>query len=63
MATVTVTFEWPQDANINPLTTEPFTAAQLRGVDAQETSLIAGKLRHSRPRTDRSDSWQAVSDS
>ena len=47
MATVTVTFEWPQDANINPLTTEPFTAAQLRGVDAQETSLIAGKLRHS----------------
>lgn len=43
---VSVTFQFPADAGLSPLTPEPFTMEQLRAVDVQESSLIAGKLRH-----------------
>lgn len=43
---VSVTFQFPADAGLSPLTPEPFTMEQLRAVDVQDTSLIAGKLRH-----------------
>eukprot|EP01043_Picozoa_sp_COSAG02_P027745 COSAG02_NODE_1649_length_11501_cov_3.588142_10_plen_265_part_00 len=43
---VSVTFQFPADAGLSPLTPEPFTMEQLRAVDVQDKSLIAGKLRH-----------------
>ena len=46
--TVSVTFQFPAETGLLPHTPEPFTMEQLRAVDVQESSLVAGKLRHER---------------